>query len=127
MVKLTTCAPNVHSYRYSIGIIFAESAKSVALSNIAWNFAVTDQYAAYKCEPRKPGPRRFCALSDWGPSSWRYVDFTPLTPIFGSVASVLNYNSQSRIIANLSVRISQILVSAYFSDFDLSPLLALVS
>lgn len=95
----------------------AECARRVALSHVDWDFAVSDQFAAYKCAPILPDRIKYCDIAIWDPYLNKYRAFKPLTQLFGATAAVLNYNVSSGIIASLATRISAIPAIGYFDYF----------
>ena len=95
----------------------ASCVRRVYSTGVDWNFAVADQWAAYKCEPLLPSHINYCILAVYWPEGKRYVAFKPLTQMFGSTAAVLNYNVLPRIIASLANRIFAIPVIGYVDDF----------
>ena len=96
-----------------------ECARRVSSARVYWGFAGADRYAAYKCEPMLPLRSKFCNLDVRNPVRNDFAASIPLTQLFGSTASVLNYNVLSRTIATLANRMVDIPFLGYFDDFGL--------
>ena len=94
----------------------AHIAAELALSGHDIAFGKGDESDAYKKQPMKPPDAFLAVITLQGPDGRRY-GFVPCSQLFGSVASVVHYNTFSRLFISLFVRIFGIPGIAYFDDY----------
>ena len=79
-------------------------------------FGKGDESDAYKKQPMKPADAFAAVITVQGPDG-RWFGLVPRSQLFGSVASVVHYNTFSRLLISLFVRIFGIPGVAYFDDY----------
>ena len=82
-----------------------------------WSFFMADRKAAYKTPPLAPAGVQYCTVAVRSPKGYKWYGFVPRALLFGAVATVLHYNSFSRIIAVLSNMLFGLPVVNYFDDY----------
>ena len=91
-------------------------------SSAPWAFLKGDDTSAYKNPPMRVGDSLTAVITLWDGSAHCWQGFVPRTLIFGATASVLHYNTFSRLLANLINRLFGIPLLAFYDDLG-SPML----
>ena len=88
------------------------------ISNSAhdWSLGKGDESDAYKKQPLSPSDALLAVTTLMGPDG-RWYGFIPRSQIFGSTASVVHYNTFSRLLASLICRLMGLPCIGYFDDY----------
>ena len=88
------------------------------ISNSAhdWSLGKGDESDAYKKQPLAPSDALLAVTTLMGPDG-RWYGFIPRSQIFGSTASVVHYNTFSRLLASLICRLLGLPCIGYFDDY----------
>ena len=81
-----------------------------------WSLGKGDESDAYKKQPLRSSDAILAVTTLMGPDG-RWYGFVPRSQIFGSTASVVHYNSFSRLLASLICRLLKLPCIGYFDDY----------
>ena len=94
----------------------AQACLHIANSGVDWSLGKGDESDAYKKQPLSPADSLLAVTTLMGPDG-KWYGFVPRSQIFGSTASVIHYNTFSRLLASLICRIMGLPCIGYFDDY----------
>ena len=94
----------------------AQISSELALSRRAIALGKADESDAYKKQPLSPSDATSAVITLYGPDK-KWYGFISRSQIFGSTASVIHYNTFSRLLVSLFVRLFGIPMVGFFDDF----------
>ena len=94
----------------------AQISSELALSRRPLALGKADESDAYKKQPLSPSDATWAVITLYGPDK-KWYGFTSRSQIFGSTASVVHYNTFSRLLVSLFVRLFGIPMVGFFDDF----------
>ena len=94
----------------------AQACLDIAQSNCDWSLGKGDESDAYKKQPLANDDALLAVVTLMGPDG-KWYGFIHRSQIFGSTASVIHYNTFSRLFSSLICRILGLPCLGYFGDF----------